>query len=89
MALTYDLTKDLRYLEGMEKGEKKGEKKGEEKGEKKGAELTRTKTLRKLLRSKPFQMGMITFADIAEVTEFSISEVKAMHRKMLKEDAGG
>ena len=76
MALTYDLTKDMRYQEGMEKGEKKG------------AELTRTKTLRRLLRSKPFQMGMITFADIAEVAEFSIREVQAMHRKMLKEDAG-
>ena len=49
MALTYDLTKDMRYQEGMEKGEKKG----------------------------------------AELTEFSIREVQAMHRKMLKEDAGG
>ncbi len=100
MALTYDLTKDVRYKQGIEKGLQKGKKEGIEKGKKEGIsegiekgkkegrELTRIKTLRKMLLSKPFHAGMITYADIAEVTEFSLKEVEAMHHKIKEEGAG-
>ena len=80
MALTYNLTEDIRY--------KQGEEQGIEKGEKKGRELTRIETLRKMLLSKPFLANLITYEDIAEVTGFSLEEVEAMHQKMLKENAG-
>ena len=76
MALTYDLTKDLRYQEGVEKGEEKG------------TALTRMKMLRKMLLSKPFRAGLITYEDIVEVTGFSLDEVEEVHQKMLKKDSG-
>ncbi len=66
MALTYDLTKDLRYQEGEEKG--------------------RIETLRKMLLSNLFHEGLIPYSYIAEITGFSLKEVKAMHRQILKED---
>ncbi len=82
MALTYDLTKDLRYQEGIEKGLEKGKKEGK----KEGREINRIETLRKMLLSKPFLAGLINLADIAEVTGSSLEEVEAIHRKMLEQD---
>ena len=90
MALTYNLTEDIRYKQGIEKGKKEGIEKGIEKGKKEGKkegrEINRIETLRKMLLSKPFLAGLINLADIAEVTGSSLEEVEAIHRKMLEQD---
>jgi predicted transposase/invertase (TIGR01784 family) len=74
MAITYDLTKDLRYQEGVEKGMEKGETKGK---------LT---TLQNFLRSKPFRAGLLSYEDLASATGFSVEEVRAIHQRLLAED---
>ncbi|MDP5172769.1 MAG: hypothetical protein NWR72_21200 [Bacteroidia bacterium] len=66
MAFTYDLTQDLRYLEGVDVGKTQ----------------TQLETAKKMLLSKPFLVNALTYSDIAEVTGLAVEKVKDIHQEI-------
>ena len=65
MSLHYDITKDVRFQQGIEKGELQGIEKGIDLGIEKGATLKAHAMVMKLLRQNA--MGADEIADFVEV----------------------
>lgn len=66
MPITYDITKDYLYQEGIKEGEKRGEKRGEKKGEKKGIEAGKKAIIIEMLKDKSLSIEKIaTFAQVS------------------------
>ena len=66
MPITYDITKDGLYLEGLEKGEQKGLKTGEGIGiEKKGRQII----------INALKLGVLSVEQIAEMAEVDVAYV--------------
>ena len=70
MPITYDITKDYLYNEGIKEGIKKGEKIGEKK-----AEREKQKMIKEMLRLSDLSTAQI--AKIASVSESFVEEIKA------------
>ncbi len=66
MPITYDITKDYLYNEGIKEGEKRGEKKGEKRGEKKGIEEGKKVMILEMLKDESISIEKIaTFAQVS------------------------
>ena len=76
MPITYDITKDSLYLEGLEIGEEKGSEKGFEKGIEKGKQEGKDEVIVNAL-----QLGVLTAEQIAEMANVSVEYVLQLQKK--------
>jgi predicted transposase/invertase (TIGR01784 family) len=79
MGLTYDITNDYLYQEGVTKGIEKGIEKGMEKGIEKGMEKGKKEMIIRMLKDKTLSADKI--AGFAQV---SVDYVKAVARELKK-----
>ena len=82
MALNYDITKDIRFQQGIEKGLVRGLEKGIEKGIEQG----KTFMIRNLLKSELFVNGRISYQDIAQMAQVTLPKVLQIHQQLKKEE---
>ncbi len=73
MPITYDIQTDYLYNKGKEVGKLEG---------KQEEQLI---IARNILKSKPFQQGVITYKDIAESCNLSEEKIKALHQSLKKD----
>ena len=80
MPITYDITKDSLYLEGLEIGEEKGIEKGIEKGFEKGIEKGKQEGKDEVIVNA-LQLGVLTAEQIAEMVNVSGDYVTALQKR--------
>ena len=73
MPITYDITKDGLYLEGLEKGEQKGLKEGEGIGIEKS---------RRQITINALKLGKLSIEDIAEMAEVDLAYVLEIKKQL-------
>ena len=84
MPITYDITKDSLYLEGLEKGEEVGFEKGEQKGLKTGEGIGVEKN-RRLMIINALKIGKLSVEEIAEMTEVDVAYVLEIEKQLNEE----
>ena len=82
MAINYDLTKDPRFIEGIQQGVEQGIKQGVEQGIKKGEKQAVIAIVRNLVASPHFEKGLLTYQDIAIATQLPLKRVIEIHNQL-------
>jgi predicted transposase YdaD len=83
MPIVYDLTKDIRFKEGVEVGIEKGIEKGIERGIKKGEEMGEIKKAR-LTAIQLLKNGLLSVVTIAEAIDVPLSFVLQIQEELEK-----